>query len=311
MRLMTALVAFFLIADRAPATDPTASTVYVRRDLGGGRSECGTGTVIACEAGAALVLTNAHVAEDGSLPLEVTHNGKAYPATYVAGSRVTHPEPGLIHVAGPDLAIITVAAELPVAPIATDAPRLGARIRQWGFGGRFAESGPSFKVGSVTESPYAKPFLTGTLVAQPGDSGSGLFDDAGALVGVTSGTSDDPNAKVRAVPLSEVNGFLRRHLGRLFPRLQARIGGSGMVPDAPPVPKVPPAPAPAPPAPVSTPAPAPAMTYRQVTYVGRFGRRYTQWELVPVLVPTVPPALAGNCPGGTCPAPTVPRGLFR
>src|SRR5262245_50038591 len=79
-------------------TDPARTTVSVHRDLGGGRTQAGTGTVIACEAGKSLILTNAHVADAPDGTYTVTHAGSAYPATYVAGSAISRVTQGSVRV---------------------------------------------------------------------------------------------------------------------------------------------------------------------------------------------------------------------
>jgi S1-C subfamily serine protease len=121
--------AFTVTPPAAVAADPSASTVYVHCDRGNGTGQAGTGTVIACEDGRSLVLTNAHVVE-GPGGISVTHGKTVYPATYLAGSKVTYflyPDRTLgLRTEGPDLALVTVDAVLPAAPIADEEPAAGS-----------------------------------------------------------------------------------------------------------------------------------------------------------------------------------------
>jgi S1-C subfamily serine protease len=202
--------------------DPARTTVFVHRDLGGGRGQAGTGTVIACEAGKSLVLTNAHVADAPDGTYTVTHDGTTYPATYVTGSAISRLTPGSVRVDGPDLALVSVEATLPVAALAPDLPRPGARVRLWGFGGRLADQGPVEKAGEVLDATgYVEPMFVSTTQTSSGDSGSGVFNDAGELVAVHWGGGD---RRAHAVPLEAVRSFLREKARASFPRFAQRVG---------------------------------------------------------------------------------------
>src|SRR5438067_4408339 len=204
-----------------PAADPARSTVFVHRDLGGGRSRSGTGTVVACEGGKSLVLTNAHVADDPDGAYTVTHAGTAYPATYVAGSTVSQSDTDSMRVDGPDLALLSVGATLPAATIASDAPRPGDRVRLWGFGRRSAGEGAVEKAGRALDAAgYVEPTFVSTTDTASGDSGSGVFNDAGELVAVHWGGGDQG---AYAVPLGAVRSFLREKARESFPQLAGRL----------------------------------------------------------------------------------------
>jgi S1-C subfamily serine protease len=203
------------------AADPARTTVSVLRDLGGGRSRAGTGTVIACEAGKSLVLTNAHVADAADGVYTVTHAGTAYPATYVGGSAVSYTTPNSSRIEGPDLALVSVETTLPAATLAPDAPRAGDRVRLWGFGGRLAEQGAVEKAGQALDSAgYVEPTFVSTTDTTSGDSGSGVFNDAGELVAVHWGGAE---RQAYAVPLGTVRSFLREKARESFPRLTERV----------------------------------------------------------------------------------------
>jgi S1-C subfamily serine protease len=206
------------------ATDPSRSTVSVQRDVGGGRVRGGTGTVIACEGKKSLVLTNAHVADDPAASYTVVHAGTTYPATYVAGSPVRQDPGDEYRVDGPDLALVSVGATLPVATIARDAPRAGERVRLWGFGGRPVERGAAEKAGEVLDATgYTEPTFISSTDTTSGDSGSGVFNEIGELVAVHWGGD---GRKAHAVPLGTVRSFLRDKAGASFPDLATRLGST-------------------------------------------------------------------------------------
>lgn len=261
------------------ASDPSASVVYVSRSLGGGTSQGGTGTVIASEDGRSLILTNAHVAEDGNRPLTVTHGKTVYSATFVAGSTVDYTGPNMIRVNGPDLAVLAVNAELPAVTIASDAPVIGARVRLWGYGGRLPSQGFVAKAGNVVPGPnYVEPQMLSTLATINGDSGSGVFNDAGELVGVHHGN----DGRAHAVPLDTVRRFVRERSGPWFPRLRERMVARAIMGALT---------APRPSAPKAEPALAPKPAAKPPEFV-------------------VAPAYSAPsaCSGGVCPTYTQPRG---
>jgi S1-C subfamily serine protease len=308
--------AFAAPADAEPetATDPKASSVLVQRDMGNGTGQAGTGTVIASENGKCLVLSNAHVVENDARPLFVRKGAKVYPATFVASSRVVPTGPGSIHVEGPDLALVVIDADLPAVKIADARPAPGARLRQFGYGGRRPGDEPSFKEGKVTANRYANDYLTGTLVSQSGDSGSGLFNDQGELVGVTwGGTLADPTAHVMAVPLPVVKVYVAASTERkgLFPRLRerlkARFGKNDAKPEAK-QPAEPPAAKVDPKKPVAEPKKPESKGVGSTQPPPPPGEgwmwdptRKVYWKWNAPRGSNV--GVGGNCPGGVCPLP--------
>lgn len=284
-------------ADLLANSDPSASTVFVHMAVGNGKGWAGTGTVVACEGGKSLVLTNAHVVPHGANPITVRHGNDTYPATFVAaGSR---------HGRGyePDLCLLVVDAEMPAVEIADSPPRIGERLRQWAFGGQRFGAGPTFKVGVVADPvrPDGSRLVGGdvesSLPTQSGDSGSGVFNDAGELVGVTWAAGPgyeengrwvgtDPQRQHSAVPLAKVRAFVKTHAAKLFPRLAVRLASrkadkGDEAPAAKPKdsPKAEPKkPTPKVEAPKAAPPAAPVYRYE---YAGRDWRGRDVWKLVP------------------------------
>lgn len=259
------------------------SVVYVTQDMGNGSTAAGTGTVIAAEDGHSLILTNAHVAQAGHAH-SVTYwsDGKPYtsPAKFLEGSRVSNTGPNSIQVHGPDLAILVLeAAELRPVEIATAIPAAGEAVQLYGFGGAGLNGTvPLHKTGKTMpadgwQTMAGDPIQRTSIQTVNGDSGAGIFNDAGQLVAVHWGGG--------AVRLDTVHSFTVQVLERksLFKRFKDRIAArqiakalsgalSSFTPSSPP-----PVKSPAPPAPAA-------------------------------------PITLGNCPGGVCSSPTG-RGILR
>jgi glutaredoxin len=197
--LAAALLAF---AGPAVAADPQASCVLVRTG-----PYAGSGTVVACEAGRSLVVTNRHVVPDRSMAVTVECRGKVYPAVYHAAS------------AGPDLAVLVVEAELPAVEVADAEPPPGVEVRQWGYTwygqGRLVPKAGRWVGLSRARSRGAVVVLSG-LDNHSGDSGAAVFHD-GKVVAVTWGVEG------HSVSLADLRGFLREKAAALFPRLAGRM----------------------------------------------------------------------------------------
>jgi S1-C subfamily serine protease len=185
----------------------------------------GSGTVIAYENGKSLILSVAHVVDDPKAKLTVTHKGKAHKATYLWASptiELTLPDGKKVPIIdGPDLALLTVDAELPVMKLAATPAKVGDEVKTFGFAGgpKFADKGPYPKIGKVVdaEGVWASPD------ARRGDSGSGLLNSKDELVGVVhsrSADADEPG--LLAVPLNEVKKFLLEK-AEGFPKLKESL----------------------------------------------------------------------------------------
>lgn len=186
----------------APAADPTAALCLVHCG-----TACGCGTVVWSEAGSSVVVTTRHVFGFPG-PVRVEHAGKSYPGRHTDLA------------AGNDLAVVFVAGELPAAALAPADPRPGDEIRHWG-----ATTGPA--AGKVTgrgTDPVGGPSVASSFDLISGDSGSGVFDSKGRLVGVNWGFEGIYRQRGPSgfVPVSSVTIFVWER-GVHFPRLRAKL----------------------------------------------------------------------------------------
>lgn len=265
------------VAFATPPADPVFAAVtdvppgYCVRVVvpGTGYTSSGSGTVIACENGWSLVLTNRHVAPRRERTLVVTADGRGeYEAVYLD----VNPDEG-------DLAVLAVRAELPAAEVSAEEPKPGEAVTVYGFGGRPRGALPKTRTGVVLpdhRDGYHYRTANGlkvTVETVPGDSGSGVFNARGRLVGVVWGFG---GMSVRVGPVRAfVRGVLRP---ALFPRLHARLHNGSQPPPAKADPKAPSF-APMPP---TAPAPTPSAPKG------------------PTITYTLPPGYGAGCPGGTC-----------
>jgi S1-C subfamily serine protease len=163
----------------------------------------GSGTVVQCKEGWAYILTNKHVAPDRGDYLFVWKDGKSYRAEWVAADSEA------------DLALIRIRAKLPAAKLAGAVPKVGEECQQWGFpgAGRMrAKSGQARERGSVKDTSYKEtdkydPLIVG-YQAEHGESGSGVFNEAGELVGVCYRLFVDHPGYAGCVRLADVRRFL-------------------------------------------------------------------------------------------------------
>lgn len=201
---------FALILSGAAWAGPEHSVQVVRqtfdRDDKGTlrlRVGMGTGTVVGSKGGRSLVLTCRHVCPDADGFAFVVVGGAQYAAEFLAADDVA------------DLAVLRVRVALPAAEVARSGPAEGDELRQWGHeaAGRAKEKkGARGRVADVDVDglKFDGVYLS-RIAAEPGDSGAGVFDKAGKLVGVcmAKGGGDDGPVGV-VVPIGDVRRFLSR-----------------------------------------------------------------------------------------------------
>lgn len=208
--------------DKKDYPEPEDFTCYVQRTMPDGSYDAGSGTVVGCENCKSLILSCAHVLHNGTDSYIVRRKGKEWTATFGGGSRVTEKanekgEVTGIEIDGPDLSLLVVEVELPAAVLASEAPKKGDRLRQYGFAGGEWENGPFLKIGKVKDPSV----MTTWIDARGGDSGCAMFDAAGNVVGVTSARPANPlSVGSLAVPLSDIKTFLSKAVKKSqFPKL--------------------------------------------------------------------------------------------
>lgn len=322
-------VALLAIAHSGPALASPAAAVYVHQQYDNGTGDAGSGTVIANDGKRSLVLTSAHVVEAGRGRMTVLRGRTTYAASLVYASPVVNLSPHRIRVDGPDLALLLVEGNLPAASIASTSPAIGERVRLYGYGSvANATDGPAEKIGRVVEGPaYVDPVLSSTLGTISGDSGAGVFNDAGELVGVHKGRT----STAYAIPVGVVRSFVRERGAGLFPRLAARLAErrstrflaipipAGDPPKAPTPTKVDPKP------PAVAPPAAPlgsATSSIRVVERPRLFRRSVVWTIetvkpagntsgVEIKQPASNSGLIYTCNGASCSVPAGRVGIFR
>lgn len=200
----------------------------------------GSGTPILVDDGKTLIVTNAHVvpSEHRDRPIVVHVNGKAYPATVVDGS-TTRAAGDMIDIDGPDLCFLRIDADVKAVQVRDTPLEDDETVYYCGFGGHDRTHSPPARSGRVSLRDSREHLVfTGSPIK--GDSGAGVFDSKGRLVGVVWGGS----SKTYAVPLKAVQRFVERPLlTRLFPRaaelLAERKGVKQLDPLTPPTTKSP------------------------------------------------------------------------
>lgn len=227
-----ALFAILSLAGVLPAANPEAASVYVTHQRVGSTGH-GSGTVVACENGVALVLTNRHVCPDQgqSIVVKWTHGGTAF-ARWLCVDEWA------------DLAALAVAVpnDCEVCPPARRAPEAGESVVQFGYS---VTPGPLRRIGMALKQDGWRSLSglqdwTASTGSQPGDSGSGVFNEKGQIVAVVWGGD---TSRARCVMLRDVRRFLRGPLLRpWFPKFQATLVESPEPPlaQAPSPPQAPP-----------------------------------------------------------------------
>ncbi len=168
-------------AAQAAEADRSSEGGVVVLATSGSHHGIGAGTVVAKAGASLLILTAAHVATFGVLELRLA-DASEVPARLV--SVMPGRDLALIEAALPE----NLAAQLQAAPLAR--PLAAEVVHVWGSG----NDGPAFETGTVTSVgrnlPDGAPrgrYAFGCALCHEGDSGAGLFNERGELVGVYIG----------------------------------------------------------------------------------------------------------------------------
>jgi Trypsin-like serine proteases, typically periplasmic, contain C-terminal PDZ domain len=184
-----------VLALAAPLFAQEKSSAVRVATLGG----AGSGTVVARDGETAYILTNKHVAIDENQQVEshfwIISDGKRYPASFVKMHRVN------------DLALLSAKIDLPAVTLADADPKEGDTVKHNG-----QATGPQEgKVVEWTKFVVEGPTLTSTMFSTHGDSGAGVFNADGKLVGCFYGSKGPrtPDRLAIAVRLEVVRDFLK------------------------------------------------------------------------------------------------------
>jgi hypothetical protein len=163
---------------------------------------------VARAGGRSLVVTCNHLFSDSDHP-DGGFRDDVYPIKCkVGGSKPNDKRHEAVAVAGDrfnDLALVVVAAELPVAELADEVPAAGEKLWRHGFGTGSTETSVS-DTKSRLEFPRFEFRATGE--AKAGDSGAAYFDEKGRVVAVHCGLED---GHPRGTPVGAVRKFLDKH----------------------------------------------------------------------------------------------------
>lgn len=195
MRCLCASV--FLIALAAPAPADEKASVRVEHHAGFSVG-VGTGTVVAVEDGVALIVTNRHVCPSPAAVVVVWPDGHRAFARWLGVD------------AQADLCALEAVApkDCPACPPAASEPRPGEAVAFYGYRGGFRplkRLGAFLGFGGFAGSD---PVYMVGVPSAPGDSGAGLVNEKGELVGVVWGV--DARGRANHVGRAAVVRFLRR-----------------------------------------------------------------------------------------------------
>lgn len=198
-----------------PAAMPAATTVSVTVPTYAGVTSGGSGVVVWAEAGRSLVVTNKHVVADGiaaKMTVKLNATGKVHPCRFLGWS-----DEG-------DVALLEVDADLPAARLAdADAPVGTAVTHHGNTTGPQTGKVTGYRDVGVPRLGWAGTNLNTDYRSESGDSGAGVFDAAGCLVGIHWGGSPDGSRVRSAIPVRAVLGLLKRFAAPRLPRLAVRL----------------------------------------------------------------------------------------
>lgn len=159
-----------------------------------------SGTIVARRGDVAYVLTAKHVIDSTKKGLWVAHSGNTWEATFVA--------------VDPHSDMALVSAKMPGDPVklASVGPMMkGDLLQTWGSLTRH-QKGEFLGETKYVENTH--PIYDGTYFAVPGDSGCGVFNASGELLGLHyAGRGPHGKKKIAtSVRLSEIKAFLSRSI---------------------------------------------------------------------------------------------------
>lgn len=170
--------------------------------------DAGGGVVVWTDGKRSVVATAKHVVPDPGTGVRVTAGGKTYPARLLAAA------------ANVDLSLLAVDAPLPAAAVGPN-PGAGAAATLRGY-----TTGAAGVTTAGVREVDGFPYGVGAYASAPGDSGSGLFDRQGRLVGVHCGYTEFPDGRLRKFVLPSVVAELTDRAARgEFDRPVARAAG--------------------------------------------------------------------------------------
>ena len=186
----------------SPPAEAGSPAAHCRITVGDGSA--GSGTLVACDQAVGLVLTCSHLFDELSGRIVVTFpNGRQYAARLLERDR------------GHDLAALAIRRP-EVTPLAVSDQEASGVLRACGFGSngqfRCVEGGVT---GRATAVGAEYPSLTIRGAVRSGDSGGGVLNAAGHLVGVVWGQRDGLTYATCGRPVRE---FLDRVLGNRVAR---------------------------------------------------------------------------------------------
>jgi hypothetical protein len=173
--------------------DPAACSVRVAR-FEGNRVGCGSGTVVACQGGKALIVTNHHVAPNAGAALKVKWpDGTERPATWLASD----PEADLA-------ALVVAGVNCPCVALADVPAAVGAEVVQVGYGmrGVLAQRRGSILPGLRFRGRHPVTSIGGgACQSEHGDSGGGVFHGGKLAAVLWGGDPGQPSSCVSHGPL--------------------------------------------------------------------------------------------------------------
>lgn len=199
--LSAAILAAALCFGRVPSSASSIDSVdesatVVVRTVDGPIERIGAGVIVGRDAGRLLVATAAHVLGSSSPDVQ-TDSGDV-----VAAAKI-------VRIPGYDLAIIETVPYEGIASVAvTGSPALGEGVHVWGhrLARDFVESGASIvDLDPVLPEGAANGrFAIACEACDHGDSGAGVFDDRGRLLGILEGARRDQFGDVAFVQVEPI-----------------------------------------------------------------------------------------------------------